>query len=772
MHNGSFRRFGGYLRTRWASPRRIRFWVLVLVVLYTLLGFFVLPWVIQYVAVNTVREDLGRELHIESIQTNPYTLRLQVNGLHLDDTDDQLLFGWEQLEVNLAWSSLVNRRWTFPSIHLNQALVQEERFASGETRFLRLTEALTEEDSDDEPPPALHIEQLRVTGGTLHFFDNLEDERDDASELSRVGLELQDIQFTLDDFSLHEAASSPVQLEGTFAGGGVLSFEGVMQHLPDFTLEGSARIDQLALTQADPYLRQLLNVHLGSGSLSLRGAILSDPEQPFAFQGSGSIEALEIKDGDNEETLIGWLNLQADQLDLNLAENRVETGYITVDGLFGQVIIYRDQSTNFSPLLESIEADEEDPDIETEPFDITIDRIELREGGFLFADYSLPLFFSADIRNLHGHISTLSATSDEPAEVDLEGQVEEVGMASIEGSIQIWDPTKETDLELNFQNLQIPQFSPYTLEFASRPVEDGEMDVNLGYTIEDGQLEGRNNLVLRSLRIGDEIDSDGLLDLPLNFALSLLEDGDGVIDLDLPVSGDVGDPEFDYGQVILDAVRSVILSIVEAPFRFLAELVGADSEDFGQVDFEEGASELQPPQLARIGELREALSQRPALFLELAGPFNREFDGDALKRNKAIETLKQHLDDEDRNDVEPSLTTEANQEIVEAMFNEHYPDVDLEALQTRFTEEEDDDNGFDGLAYRNHLADRIIEVKTITDEDLKALGNERATAVRDALIDEDSEHRIAAERIRILEPQEIDSVDEERIVMEMSVEAE
>jgi len=138
MYSNSLRRFGGYVRTQWASPRRIRFWLLSLVIAYTLLGFFGLPWIVPYVAINTVQEEFGRELHIESVQANPYMLTLRIDGVALDDIDNQRLLGWNRLFIDLAWSSIINRAWIFETIRFDKPIIQEERFASGETRFSRL----------------------------------------------------------------------------------------------------------------------------------------------------------------------------------------------------------------------------------------------------------------------------------------------------------------------------------------------------------------------------------------------------------------------------------------------------------------------------------------------------------------------------------------------------------------------------------------------------------------------------------------------------------
>lgn len=781
MNSGSFHRFGGYLRTRWVSPHRIRFWLLVLVVLYTLLGFFGVPWIVQYVAVNTVREDFGRELRIEAVHANPYTLTLRIDGLELDDIDSRSLLGWQRLFIDLAWSGLIDRTWTFHTIHLVKPIIQEERFASGETRFSRLIAERSDKTSTEDEPsprPALRVDSLLLEGGVLRFDDNLQVATAAASKPDRVSLALQDVGLSVEDFSLQEGAHFPVRLNGQLAGGGTLALDGRLQLLPAPALEGNARIEKLALIQGEPYLRQFVKVRLDSGTLSLSGHIHTDAQQPFAFQGSAGVEVLDLRDGSNDESLIGWQSLQTEQLDLRLGERQLETGPIIVDSLSGRVIIHEDRTTNFGQLMVNPltdaedQEDKEDTRKKSAPFDITIEGIELIGGTLGFADYSLPLPFSTSIHTLSGQISTLSSASAQPAEVDLEGQIAEYGLARVDGALHAWHPTRETNVQLTFRNLQIPEYSPYTVRFAGRKIAEGTMDLDLGYTVKDEQLEGRNNLVLHDLKLGEKMASSNAMDLPLDLAIGLLQDNDGVINFDLPVTGDVGNPEFDVGQIIRQALGDAIKSVVQAPFRFLANLVGADSEELGQVEFSEGRTDLLPPERARIAKLREALNQRSALALKLAGPFSRSFDGPAVQREKAIEALRQRLAEADPDVATPSLTAESNQDTVEAMFSTYYSEVDLEAVRTRFTKGEkgsSDENEFDALAYRNHLAEQIIAAQSATDADFNAIANARATAVRDALVDPKADTPIAADRVRLLDPKEIDSVDGERIAMEVGI---
>jgi hypothetical protein len=782
MQRSLLRWFGGYLRINWISPRRIRFWLLMLVTIYTLLGFFGVPWIVQYIAVNTAQDDFGRELRIESVQANPFTLTLRIDGVALDDIDKRLLLGCNRLLIDLAWSSIINRVWTVEIIKIDKPIIQEERFASGETRFSRLfTLPLKKESAKDGPLPplALRINELRLDGGVLRFADNLRNATAaDTVKPKHVSLALEDVGLSVKDFTLHKSARFTLRLEGQLAQGGMLSFDGTVQLLPTPALEGSAIVDELALIQAGPYLQQFADVRLGSGTLTLSGQIHADEQQPLTFKGPVDIDMLSISEGSSDDVLIGWQTLHTEQLHLRLKERQIETDTIAVKGLSGRVVIREDRTTNFGQVLSKPSAAADNNaarqrvDEKPSPFTFTIESVQLNDGALRFSDYSLPLPFSTNIHKLNGEISTLSSTSTEPARVKLEGQVAEFGSAYVEGAVHAWHPTRQTNVNLRFRNLQVPKYSPYTVDFAGRKIGGGTMDLDLDYTVKDKQLDGKNKLVLQDLKLGKKMASSDAMDLPLDLAIALLQDSDGVIALSLPVTGDVNDPKFDFNKIIQQALGSAITSVITAPFSFLASLVGADSADLGQVEFLEGSADLLPPQRERIAKLRKALNQRPALVIELAGPFNRTFDSPALRRKKAIDVLRHSLAEMGREVIEPSLTNESNQDILEELLNVYYPEVNLELVQARFTEKQNmssDATKLDALAYRSHLAKRIIAAQLITNADLKAIANARASAARDALITPNEDDRIAGNRVRIVAPKELDLVGGERIAMEAAI---
>jgi hypothetical protein len=770
-------RFWERLCHRWLNVRQVRLWLLVVVAFYTLAGFLLVPWLAGWIAVDKVRENLGRELRIGDIDFNPYTFTLEVSDFALSDPDGHELVAFDRLFVNFTLVSLIDQAWTLQQIRLEGPVIQEERFASGETRFARL-----KDDAAGEPKyngkggmPAIVILHLDVVDGAISFVDHLTTASGPSG--TTVTIAVQELALLLDDAALHENTGFQVHLTGQLKAGGAFSFDGEMRLSPTFEINGGLRVEALALSSAEPYLQQLARLAINGGTLSLDGRLSVSDDEPLSFHGSASVDELNLAalDSGDTEPVAGWLAMKIEQLDLSLAHRSIEASSVSIEGGSGRVIIHEDKTTNFNRLLVTrAEGEEPTPEEDVTPLRVSIAGIVLTDSRLQFADHSLPLPFSTRIHKLNGEISTLASDTQTPAEVELEGQVGEHALARIEGTIHAWQPTRDTNIALTFRNLVVPDYSPYTVAFAGRQIAKGRMDLDLGYRLAHGKLEGSNAIVLHELQLGEKVKSPDAMDLPLSLAVALLKDSDGVIQMNIPVTGDLGDPHFELGGAVRSAIGDAIGNIVSAPFRFLAELLGAGEEDLQRIAYPAGRSDLTPPQCQRVGLLRKALLKRPALALELAGPFDLDVDGPALKRQRAVEQLAVWLRDQGREVSSSDLTAEPTQDAMEAIFSSAYPETHLDDVREQFIREPEGRSALDGVAYRAHLAEEVIAAQPVTNADLTALGKARATAVRNYLLAEASDGPeestvIEPERVLLAKPREVNSDNEEQVVMEVGL---
>jgi outer membrane protein OmpA-like peptidoglycan-associated protein len=166
------------------------------------------------------------------------------------------------------------------------------------------------------------------------------------------------------------------------------------------------------------------------------------------------------------------------------------------------------------------------------------------------------------------------------------------------------------------------------------PAASGRLSLDLRYRINNNVIEGDNQAVFEQLMLGEKVQSPDAFDLPIELAVSLLKDDQGRIDIAIPVSGSLDDPQFDYGTLIRKAIGNVISRIISAPFRALASLFGGskEGEDIGAITFEPGQSRLLPPEREKIQRIAQGLGKRPEIRVTVPGRADSEVDGSRLKR--------------------------------------------------------------------------------------------------------------------------------------------
>jgi hypothetical protein len=628
-------------------------------------------------------------------------------------------------------------------------------------------------DPSTEPSAAedwhLAVGEFSVVGGRIALADR--------SIEPEAALDVEDINLVVRDISNENAAQFPTNLTANLAGGGSFGFDGQITALPGTAAKGTVTASEIPLGLAQPYVQNQVNVLIKKGALNATADLTLNPDGNLLANGGMAITGLRVDDTVEDKPLVGWERFEIDRFEADTNTSALGLSLLTLEQPFGRLVIRPDRTTNLSGLVP--EADPEtaagDGDAEgATPFAIVVGGIVVRDGALDFSDFSLPLPFATQIRQLAGTISTVDTNSASPSDIRLEGQVDDYGLARIDGAMDLLDPVSKTDVTMEFRNLLMSNLSPYTIQFAGREIDEGKLDLDLTYRIDGGQLIGQNDIVMSDLVLGDEVDSPDAVSLPLGLAVALLTDANGVIDIDLPVEGDINDPEFAIGGVIWQAFVGLVTKVVTAPFRLLGSLIGIESEDLGQFQFLAGRTDLTPPELEKVEQLRQALQQRPELAIEVAGVFDPAVDVPALQflrlRSEIIERIGEGYAQPGE---ELRMLSEEIRGGLEALFVERNPDVPLDSVKAvHLAPPADDPEGkprLDDLAYATDLRDRLLAAEEIGQQDLDELANSRAEAVRTAFL---ASGKFDENRIVLVAPKASESDDGEWVVMELGVVAE
>lgn len=589
-------------------------------------------------------------------------------------------------------------------------------------------------------------------------------------------LRLENIDIQISGLSHDMARPVPARLGVQVATGGKLEVEGRITP-GTVAADLQLKLADLSLKPAEPYLASRANVQLADGRLSTEGRFTLDARGP-AYRGNLNLRDLRILEAGTTHVLLGWKRLNTNEL--SATPKRLDIGELRLGGLDTQLIIDKDKQINFKKVMKPTPIADPAPTGES-GFSLSIDRLRFYNGAMFFADESLVFPFGTRIHGMRGSLSHLSSRPGGAyGQLELEGEVDEYGMARAVGEVDLFDPTGFMDIRVLFRNVEMPRLTPYLATFAGRRIDSGKLSLDLQYQLKQRQLKGENQIVVERLKLGERVESASAKDLPLDLAIAVLEDSDGRIDLGLPISGSLDDPEFSYGSIVWKAITNVLTKIVTAPFRAIGALFGGGSEKVESVTFEAGMRQLTPPEREKLVKLAQALEKRPGLQLTVGGTY-AESDRVALQDVELRRTLLRQTGERVSEERDPGSLSTALPKVrtaLEELYAQRIGTAGLVALKEGFrqanpgqmeesmtgrmmsrlsgllrekkTLSQDEVDGLKGADFHAVLYERLRAKEPVSEERLQALGQSRAehalATLKNAGVDAGRIHLRSAEK--------------------------
>lgn len=318
-------------------------------------------------------------------------------------------------------------------------------------------------------------------------------------------------------------------------------------------------------------------------------------------------------------------------------------GKVSLKQPYARFMINEDRTTNVDDLLipqpataqSNAPTKSQAPVSSDKPLGIRIGAIDINDGSANFADFSLTPNFATAIQQLNGQIGTIDNRQPKPAKVDIKGKVDRYAPVTIKGALNPFDPMASLDIATSFKRVELTTLTPYSGKFAGFRIRKGRLNIDLHYIITQGKLKAENKVVVEQLQLGEKVDSPDAVDLPIRLAVALLKDTDGKISIELPVTGDLNDPQFSVMPIVWQTLRNLVLRAAQAPFKFIGGLIsGGDAQDLGNVAFAAGSSDLAPDAQSALDKLAAALKERPALRLEIEGTSAQSSDGPLIAQQR------------------------------------------------------------------------------------------------------------------------------------------
>ncbi len=543
---------------------------------------------------------------------------------------------------------------------LNQPVVGVQRDAQGRWMFepwLAASAPAPASPPGPQRPWSLLLQSLVIDGGQVDYRDALP-VRPVQWQASGVVLKVKDFA----PLSRTEKAS-PLQLSLRLAGGrraqaGSLAYDGSLRVAP-LLVQGTVRASDLPLHAFEPYIADLLNVRVlradggfsgslryedaqGGPRLSLLGdAQLNDLRVRAAQQGA-TVNPVGVNLAGSED-LLRWKVLALRGLDLALAPGvatQVRLRETALSDFHARVIVQPGGRINLQDIVKSRAqqaAEQAEPAadgvqtvgapavVPAGPAPVVhVGPVVLSGGTVAFSDYFIQPNYSADLSALAGRLGAFSSETlpDQPpqmAELELRGRAQGTANLEITGQLNPLAKPLALDVTARMSDLELSPLSPYAIKYAGHGIERGKLSMDVNYKVQpDGQLTASNRLVLNQLTFGEAVEG-APASLPVQLATALLADRNGVIDLDLPISGSLNDPQFRLAPVIFKIIGNLIMKAVTSPFALLSGAFGGDAASSGAVVFAPGSAALDAAARQSLDKIAQALHERPALQMTVVG---------------------------------------------------------------------------------------------------------------------------------------------------------
>ncbi len=559
--------------------------------------------------------------------------------------------------------------------------------------------------------------------------------------------EVDQLALTADNLGSDQDVQGDVALAFRINQSGMVDVKGTAGFAP-LSLQLDLDVQDVGFQAIQSYLSEKLNIIIGDGLGGVTGTLSYASRQDDSalhFQGKVVSRRFACLDSRNSENLLSWDTFNAANLDVSTNPMQVSVEDLSLDGLHVFVSVDPQGAINLGTLAKKGE-EAESVARETdsgEALSVEINRVNIQGGRADFADSSVAPSFNSRLEDITGQISGLNSSKDGAADIDISARLDGHSPLKITGSIQPWQDFF-TDISVDLNDIDLSPMSPYSLKFIGYPLAKGKLNLNLHYLIEGKKLTSENKAFVNQITLGDFVDSETVSKMPVQLAVSLLKNRAGEIHLNIPVSGELDDPEFSVAGVVVKVLFNLLVKAATSPFALLGSIF-PDGEEVQFVSYEAGSSIVVEEDREKLASLAKALYDRPALNVDLSGFVDPEEDRKTLRQMHFDRLLKaQKIEDM----VKKSKAVIGIDDVEIAA--EEYEIYLKKAYKAA---EFDRPKNFLGLLKkqtREEMERLIFENIRITDDDLRQLAVSRAGAVKDILV---REGPVETERIFLIEPQ-------------------
>lgn len=579
-----------------------------------------------------------------------------------------------------------------------------------------------------------NIDKVSVRNGTINFTDTSNNFKRSATN----------VNVTLAPINGKDGTRTSIDASVGAIGGHIQANGGMV--ITPFSMDLNLQSSGLSIADLTPYIFQYSGAHVTQGTFSNKGELKLNLAKAvsFSYTGSADVASLNVTDKQGAPA-VSLKNLAVGGISVSgLSPLQISLGSIALTSPNVNVVMNKNGSINLASLgtpssapapaakADSSAASKPQPKAQVSASSssssaINVGKITLTDGRVRYTDNSIEPTFKLNASNLAGSLSNYSTTIKGNATIDVKGLLNGTPM-NISGTINPFESKLKLAMKGEVTSLSLPAFSPFSAKITGHPIEKGLLTYKGTFDINQDKLTSENALVINKLEFGSQV-PDAKDALPVGLAVSLLQDRQGQIDLNIPVSGSLDDPEFSVGGIIVKVIVNLISKAVTAPFALIGSMFGGEDMDLNNLQFATGSARLDEKTIKALNIVAKAMQDRPGIKIQIIGMASEKEDGEGLKEQLLMRDM--------RYAIYRDTTSATNAKVLTAA----QIDKAIKQLYSESTAPNKPKN-----ADIEQMKAFLMKNQRVATADLKQLADRRATAVRNYLIQKE---KIAADRLFI-----------------------
>ncbi|WP_405339423.1 DUF748 domain-containing protein [Fibrobacter sp.] len=642
------------------KKRYIALIVLAALIVIVFAALKVAPGIAKNYIVDHSQELIGRKMKIENVEFSPFSFTVTVDDFAIYEPDGTTPFvAFEKFRINVNPSHLIKKEISVSEIYLKGLYTRVaqrgdkfnfsdilNKFAADSTAGSTAKEAPASDSAQ-----ALNLDPTESIGFNIAVENITLEKGNIIYEDLKVGSKIH-----IQDFSVAIPAvyfsnkDTDIGVNLKFANGGDLGVN-VQFNMKTQDFGVNVTLNNLALSVAKPYLNDFIKYKDFEGSLGVNLNVAGNVNNVLSSNVSGTVSVDGIKLTETSGKTLGVSHVGVGIAKANLNEMDFRVDSVIVNGAYAHLDLYKDGKTNIDVLLEPLNkptkaapvdsTEKEAPKTaeKSKPLKAVINKLQVVNTNVTATDHTPKQTFNYKVSNIAVNGSNINFNT--PCTINVSAAFPEGGALTLKYKGALSD-IGTMDAYISVKNLALKHFSPYSHHYTGYPISSGTMAFASENKMNDWNIDSKNTIDIYNIDVADkDANTDPEFTVPMKVGLYILKDKDDKIEFDVPVKGNVQDPEFSYLKIVWQTVMNLLIKVALSPLKVVGNVAatgaGAIGIDLGKNDeiyIDPLASSFTSEQYAKAQKMVEVLAKDKKLKLNFVQNFNMKKTVEAYKTHK------------------------------------------------------------------------------------------------------------------------------------------